>query len=424
MQRFIAARIPPMPPVLRRVVVLCFCLLLLGLIAHNIWQTLPPRVVLIETGPVGGSYHDSAMRYAKKLADAGLKTEIRANPQSLQIVDNLEKGEPRLDIGFSIQPLNRANYPNVASAGIVELQPLFIFYNIGLGKVSSLVNLRGKRLVMPPENSATAEIAKAVLRLYNITDKNTRFSHMPIGQAAQELKNGLHDAGFFMLAPGNQIVRGLLDVEHLFMLPLAESVGISRQLDHLTASVLPMSSYDLTQNLPDADLPVVGGLVNILVRKDINPAVMYALLDAMKDTHQGQSLVSAKGEFPSTVGTALQVHPLAAQWANSGTPWIFATFSPVWASLIDKYGLLALAILILAEVYRSLRYVYEFMELGATSTAMRILRFLDRRLSAGHQPGRMSHKMFGMAETIVTRESQDQKAKTLLEQLRPAMKQP
>lgn len=413
-----------MSPFHRRLLVTTLALLFLALGINSIRQTLPPSVVVIESGPVGGSYHDSALRYASRLDAAGIKTEIRANPQSIQIIDNLEKGSPRVDIGFSVQSLDRAAYPNVASAGMVELQPLFIVYNIGLGKVHSLVNLRGKSLVMPPENSATAVTARAVLKLYDITEKNTRFVYLPIAQATEALKNGLHDAGFFMLAPASQIIRSLLSVDHLFLLSLPESVGISRQLDYLKPGVLPLGSYDLIQNLPDTDLAVVGGLVNVVVRKDINPAVMYALLNAMKDTHQGQSLVSAKGEFPNMVGTSLELHPLAAQWAKSGTPWVFSKLSPGLASLIDKYWLFALAILLLAEAYRILRYFYEFMALGATSTALRILRFVDRRLSAGHTPGRLDRKLFGMAENIIAHESQDQKAKALMEQIRPAMKRP
>ena len=410
--------------VLRRVVVTCLCLLLLGLVAHDIRHTLPPSVVVIESGPVGGSYHNSALRYATRLEAAGLKTEIRANPQSMQIIDNLEKASPRVDIGFSVQSLNRVAYPNVASAGMIELQPLFIVYNIGLGRVHSLVNLRGKRLVMPPENSATAVIARAVLKLYDITEKNTRFVYLSIAQASDELKNGLHDAGFFMLAPTNEIIRSLLAVDHLFLLSLPESVGISRQLDYLKASVLPLGSYDLIRNLPDTDLAVVGGLVNVMVRKDINPAIIYALLNAMKDTHEGQSLVSAKGEFPSIVGTALELHPLAAQWAESGTPWVFNKLSHGLASLIDKYWLFALAILLLSQAYSILRYLYDLMALGARSMALRILRLVNRRLLAGHTPGRLDLKLFGMAEDIIAHESQDQKAKALLEQMRPAMKHP
>jgi len=411
-----------MPLSKRRFLIAALVLLASGLIINNIWQTLPPSVVMIETGPVGGSYHDSAQRYARKLEAAGFKTEIRANPQSMQIIDNLEKASPRVDIGFSVQSLDRVAYSNVASAGVVELQPLFIVYNIGLGKVHSLVNLRGKRLVMPPEKSATAVIAREVLKLYDITEKNTRFVYLPIAQATEELKNGLHDAGFFMLAPANQIIRSLLSEDHLFLLSLSESVGISRQLDYLKTSVLHLGSYDLIKGVPDADVAVVGGLVDVMVRKDINPAVMYALLEAMKDTHAGQSLVSAKGEFPSTVGTALEPHPLAAQWAKSGTPWVFNKLSPGLASLIDKFWIYALAIFLLSQAYSILRYLYDLMTLSATSTALRILRMVHRRLSAGQTLGRLDLKLVDLAESIIAHESQKEKAKALLEQIRPAIK--
>ena len=411
-----------MPLSKRRFLIAALVLLASGLIINNIWQTLPPSVVMIETGPVGGSYHDSAQRYARKLEAAGFKTEIRANPQSMQIIDNLEKASPRVDIGFSVQSLDRVAYSNVASAGVVELQPLFIVYNIGLGKVHSLVNLRGKRLVMPPEKSATAVIAREVLKLYDITEKNTRFVYLPIAQATEELKNGLHDAGFFMLAPANQIIRSLLSEDHLFLLSLSESVGISRQLDYLKTSALHLGSYDLIKGVPDADVAVVGGLVDVMVRKDINPAVMYALLEAMKDTHAGQSLVSAKGEFPSTVGTALEPHPLAAQWAKSGTPWVFNKLSPGLASLIDKFWIYALAIFLLSQAYSILRYLYDLMTLSATSTALRILRMVYRRLSAGQTLGRLDLKLVDLAESIIAHESQKEKAKALLEQIRPAIK--
>lgn len=407
-----------------RLVAYLFVALVLGLAINSVWHALPPSVVVIEAGPVGGSYHDSALRYAKRLEAAGLKTEIRANPQTLEIVGNVQKSSPRTDIGFALQALNKEAYPDVASAGQIEIQPLFIFYNVGLGKMHSLVNLRGKRIVMPPEKSVTAETTRAILSLYDIDEKNTRFTYMPLAQGVEELKSGKHDVGFFMLAPTNKMVRDLVQADTLSLLSLSESVGVSRQLDHLKASVVPLGSYDLKKNLPDADVAVIGGVVNVMVRQDINPAVMYTLLEAMKDTHQGQSLVSGKGDFPSAVGTSLGAHPLAAQWARSGTPWVFAKFGPRVASLIDKYWLFALAILVLTEVYRTLRYLYEFVELGATSFAVRILLWLQRRVAAGKHPGLVSRRLFDMAEKVITRESQNIKAKVLLEQVRPAMRLP
>jgi TRAP-type uncharacterized transport system substrate-binding protein len=408
--------------VLRRVLITCIVLAALWAMVNSIRQALPPKTVVIETGPAGGSYHQNALHYARKLEAAGLQVEIRPNPQSLETINHINAGNPRTDIGFTVQALDRTRYPNAVSAGIVELQPLFIFYNVGLGKLQTLVNLRGKRLVMPPENSASAEAARAVLGLYGITVQNTRFTYLPIAEATEELKSGKHDAGLFMLAPANPLIHDLIKADMLSLLSIPEAVGISRILDHLKAAVLPLGAFDLQNNLPESDSGMICGMVNVMVRKDINPAVLYVLLDAMRDTHQGQTLVSAKGEFPSAVGTSLDIHPLAARWAKSGTPWVFAHFGPVWGSLIDKYWLLALVLIVLSEVYRTMRYLYELMELGCSSAALRILLRLQERIAAGHPPGPVSKKLFRLAETITARETQNRKALALLEQLRPAMR--
>jgi TRAP-type uncharacterized transport system substrate-binding protein len=410
-----------MHPALRRSLYWLLLVVAIGVAANSIWLALPPRLVVIETGPVGGSYYENAVRYARRLEAAGFKAEIRPNPQSLTTIDHINAGNPRVDVGFTVQALDRSNYPNVASVGLVEMQPLFIFYNLKLGTMQGPASLRAKRLVMPPENSATSEAARAVLGLYGITPQNTRFTYLPIAQAAEELKSGLHDAGLFMLAPANPIIRGLVDTDALTMLSIPEAVGLSRILDHLKPAVLPLGAFDLQKKLPNGDLSVVCGTVNVMVRKDINPAVLYALLEAMKDTHQGQTLVSSKGDFPSALGTALDIHPLAAQWAKSGTPWIFNRFTPILASLIDKYWLLVVVLIVLAEIYRVTHYVYEFVQLGASSTALRILLKLRKRVAAGRAIGPIGKKMYALAEAILLKESQNARARLLLEQLRPAV---
>lgn len=411
-----------MPLTQRRILLATFVLLLIGIVAGSVWSTLPPRVVVIEAGSAGGGFYATAVRYARKLEAAGIKTEIRTTEQTLSIVDKVNRGSPRADIGFSVQALEREAYPNVASAGVVEVLPLFIFYNVGLGRVSSLVSLRGKRLVMPPADSVTASTVREMLSLFDITEQNTQFTYLPVAQGVQALKSGQHDVGFAMLSPSSPLVRELLSFETLALLSVPETAGIARHLEHLKATVLPLGSYDLRRNLPDSDIAMVGGLVNVVVRNDINPAVLYVLLDAMKSSHLGQTLVSPKGEFPSVVGTALDVHPLAAQWTKTGTPWVFAHFSPGLASLIDRYWLIGLAVLLLSEVYRTLRYVFEFMELGAISMALRVLRWLDGRLAAGQALGPASAKLFSVAEKIISRENQTQQARALLERIRSAWK--
>jgi TRAP-type uncharacterized transport system substrate-binding protein len=402
-----------------KIVLTSTTLLTLAAFAVSAWHAAPPSVVVIETGPIGGSYHVNALKYAKRLEAAGIRTEIRPNPQSLETVNRINAGAPRVDIGFAVQALDKDSLPNVVSAGTVELQPLFIFYNVGLGMLQTPAALKGRKLVMPVANSASAEAARAMLKLYGITEQNTPFSYLPIAEAAAALKAGKHDAGFFMLAPANAMVRDLALSDHLTLLSVPETVGISRNLPQLQAAVIPLGAFSMTDNVPGGDVRVVAGVVNVVVRRDINPAVLYALLDAMRSVHDGQTLVSAKGDFPSVVGTALDVHPRATKAAQSGTPWLFTHFGPFFASIIDRHWLLVLVFVVISEIYRVFFYLYELSEISSVAMALWALRVLKSRCSEGHAPGVFAARLFHYAEKIVLREPQHDRAHALLHELRP-----
>ena len=402
-----------------------YVLLLMGAVffaVNSIRETLPPSKVVIETGPVGGSYHDNALRYAKKLEAAGFKIEVRPNPQSLETIDHIESGKPHVDIGFTIQPLDRSKYPNTRSAGVIEIQPLFIFYNVEKGLISKVNQLIGKRVVMPTEKSVTSASARSLLALYGVTAENTTFTYMPIAEAAIELKNGQHDAGFFMLAPSNKIVKDLAESKNLALLSLTGAQGISRQLDYLKPATLHRGAYDLLGELPATDISMLGGTVNVMVREDINPVLLYSLLEVMMELHQGQTLLSSRGEFPTIVGTTLEAHPLAVQWHKVGTPWVFKNFGATLASLLDKYWLVVAVLIVISQAYTVSHDLYRLVHLGSSSVALRILLRLQKRLNDGKTPGAVSKGFYRAAKGMTAAsKNQNEKAQAMLEQLKTKM---
>jgi NMT1-like family len=411
----------------RKLAIIGMVILVLSLMGLSISAALPPSVLVIETGPVGGSYHDNALLYAKHLEAAGVKVEIRPNPQSLQTIDPLNADLPRsdaayVDVGFTVQPLVPDKYPNVLSAGVVQMQPLFIFYNRQLGQLESPIEFKGRRVVMPPQGSASAQAATALMAVFGVNDKNTRFTYLPIAQAAQELKDGLHDGGFFMLASSNALVREMVMAHRLMLMPIREAKGVTRVLDNLRPALLPFGAFDMKKLLPEQDLDMISGSVNVMVRKDINPAVLYSLLQAMKETHSGQTLVSIKGEFPTMQGTSLKPHPLAVQWEKAGTPWMFSHFGLTTASLIDQYWVIALGVLFVANLYSVCQYLFGLHDTIASYVALRILYRLHLKHSTGQPAGAVSHWLFDLAETMMHRESIHQKASAMLHQVKPVFK--
>lgn len=408
---------------LRRILVILSALVLLGMFIHSAWRVLPPQVVHIETGPLGGSFHENALKYLGYLERVGLKTDIHPDPQSLHIVQRLN-GEDggHVDIGFTAQWVDPTAFPNVFSAGAIELQPLFLFLRKDLGAIASPAGLLGKRVVMPPEFSASAKAARDVMALYGVTAQNTHFSYMLIADASAALQKGQFDAGFFMLAPANAMIDQLGRHDDLTLYSFNDVEAIARKLSYLKPCLLPHGAFELRLGRPEVDVRMVGATVNVIVNRDIHPAVLYALLNAMKDVHSGQTLVSSRGDYPSFANTDLPLHPLVGEWAKNGTPWIYKMFSPLLASLIQEYWLPVLAVVAVVSVYDTLNKLYNMIHLLTISAALEILTHLRASVSGGRRPGPLHRALFRLAEGVVMRDKRDKKARELLDQLRSELK--
>ena len=60
------------------------------------------------------------------------------------------------------------------------MQPLFVFASADLDRRVRLTDLRGRKIVMPPADSATSDAAVRMLQLYDITPDNTSFTFMQL----------------------------------------------------------------------------------------------------------------------------------------------------------------------------------------------------------------------------------------------------
>ena len=184
----------------------------------------------------------------------GLDLRLRPKPDSLTIIDDVDRPESGVDIGFTAQGVRREQYPRTEVAGAIELQPLFAFYNFAyLGDLASLSTLRGKRIVLPVEQSATSQAALQVLSLYDVTKKNSRIAFMPLDETVHTLEAGKADAGLFMLGPSNTFIKELSRNDNLRLLSVAVGKGITRHLPFLRTTVLSRGSFDIDNNNPPDD---------------------------------------------------------------------------------------------------------------------------------------------------------------------------
>ena len=326
--------------------------ILLGLL-----RVKPPHELTIESGPVGGSYYQDAVAYQNVLAAQGIDLKIRPKPNSLEIIKDVGDPQTGVDVGFIAQDVPAVQAAPVQTIGDVELQPLFVFASAELGRRSVLDDLRGRKVVMPPSDSATSDAAVRVFELYDINRENTSFAFMPLTDAVRELRAGHFDAGVFMLAPESPVIRELAADTGLHLVPIDAAKAIANHLPFLRAVVLPRGIYDIADAIPPVDTPMVAAPVGIVVRKDLHPWLIYSLLQALTKVHHHSTLLTSAGDFPTIAGSQLEAHPLAESYYRSGLPWTYRELPSWLAAFIDKYNVIVLGVLLLGMLCMTVVYL-------------------------------------------------------------------
>ncbi|MDP5350085.1 MAG: hypothetical protein NWQ32_17110, partial [Paracoccaceae bacterium] len=200
-------------------------------LAAYVMTALPPRSIVIEAGPIGGTYFAHATAYAEVLEDHGFEVTLRSNPNSTTIIDNVNDPQSGVDIGFVAQPTDPALTPRVRVLAKVELQPLFLFYATALGEIVSPVNLRDRRIVLPMPASASAIAALDILAIYGVTPETATIEHLDLTEGARRLADGEFDAGFFMLASENPLISHLAADPDLAAFSYGDARSIAINLD-------------------------------------------------------------------------------------------------------------------------------------------------------------------------------------------------
>jgi hypothetical protein len=243
--------------------------------------------------------------------------------------------------------------------------------------------LRGRKIVMPPADSATSAAAVKLFNLYDITTENSQFTFMALADAAKALRAGKFHAGAFMLAPENPVVRELMADSGLRLVPISEVGAIANHLPFLRPVLLPRGIYSIADAIPPNNTPMVAAPVGLVIDSGTHSFLVYSLLDAMAKVHRGATFISRAGEFPSAQGGQLSVDERAEEYFRSGVPWIYRRLPPWPASFIEMYQVPLVFALLLAGAYMLVRTLGD-----AIGAAWEV--FVPRRKAPAQPPVRLA----------------------------------
>jgi TRAP transporter TAXI family solute receptor len=315
------------------------------LITYQYVGAPPPKLVRIATGANNGAYYTFAQEYARLLASDGITLEGVPTAGSVENLELLKSGEVSLAL-IQGGSATRDDKERLQSLGSLFLEPIWIFVR-RQSAVKRFLELKGNRVSVGIAGSGTHLLATQLLSAAGITETNTQLIREETARAIDSLSNGKIDAAFFVASPEAPIIRKLFAAPAVELLNFDRAAAYGRWFPFLTPVTLSEGVIDLQQNLPAHDTPLVAAPANLAARRDLNPSLIPAVLNAVTRVHQAGGVLEHKRQFPSVDFADLPLSEDARRYLINGPSFLFRWLPYGTAVLLDRLKILVLPLLAL-----------------------------------------------------------------------------
>ena len=160
-------------------------------------------------------------------------------------------------------------------------------------------------------------------------------------EGAEALQRGEVDAVVMLTPWPSPAVRRLLSVRGVALEGFPRADVYVALYPNLSKVVLPTGAGDLARNVPTADVPLLAVELNLVVHRDLHPALQYVLLEAAAEIHGGPDVFSRAGRFPAPGTIDLPLSSQARTFYRSGQPFVYP-YLPFWAAALAERLLIIL----------------------------------------------------------------------------------
>jgi TRAP-type uncharacterized transport system substrate-binding protein len=353
----------------------------------QVWLPAPPRALRMATGPAGSAFAEYGARYRDILARSGVRLELEPTAGALANLERLRDSGSGVGAGFvQAGTTTPEQSPELVSLGTVFYEPLWFFHR-GRNQSLKFADLRGKRISIGPEGSATRALSLRLLGLGGIGPNAAELLAFAPEEAADRLTRGEIDAAAFLTSWSSPVVQGLLQAEGIALASFPHADALIARIPVLNKRVLPEGVADLARNVPPADVVLVAPKASLAVRHDLHPALQYLLLDAASEIHATPSIFHRAGEFPALEAVDLPLADAAEQFHRRGSPFL-QRHLPFWLAVLTERVVLALVPVlgVLFPLVRGLPAVRAWYVQRRVALFYRELKLLDLQREAPGPP--------------------------------------
>jgi TRAP-type uncharacterized transport system substrate-binding protein len=341
----------------------------------------PPSTVTIGTAFKGASYDYYGHRYQDRFARAHVKLELRETAGALENLKLLLDPNSGVEIAFMNGGVSNGTLaPGLLSLGLVYYQPYWIFYT-STERIDHLSQLKGKRIAVGPEGSATRYSAETVLGRGGITSETATLLPFAGEKAVKALDENKVDVVWIIGAPDATAVQSLLRNPRVQLMSFPMAEAISRLYPDLVRLVLPQGVVDLDKIIPPNDVPLIGSTTRILVRDNLHPQIIALLLKTLVEEHGGPGIFQKSGEFPNANDVEYPVAAGAVDYYKNG-PSFLQRHLPLWLTVHVQraIALLVTAIAIGFPLFNYMPKLYMWFVRENMSKLYRHLRRIEKAL--------------------------------------------
>lgn len=318
-------------------------LLVLVAVVTWVWKPLPPKHLVIGTGPAQSSYFVLAQQYAQRLGAMGIEVEIVPHQRPQDPLGKLWAGAQGIDVTFA-QGLYARDALGAQALAVVGHELVWLFGRDGMTHPGQW---RGRRVAASVPQSSNRLMALRLLAHMDLPADAVTFTEHVGESAVQALARGEVDAVVHVAAGTSQTAIDLARLEGVRLLTVERTGSLAARDPLLRPLVMPRGAIELRGNIPDRDITALVTHTHLVVRNDLHPALQRALLDVASELHAFPGFLERQGTYPSQIGSNFPVSTVAQQHARGTRPWL-ETILPFgtaqWAALLVQ-GLLPVFLL-------------------------------------------------------------------------------
>ena len=334
--------------------------LLVTALAFVFAPPMPPRTVVMATGPEGGAYAALGQKYKEILRRQNLRLELLATTGSVENIERLRDSQGGVSVAF-VQggTTSAAEAPELVSLGTLFYEPFWVFSRVRPQNLPGGRTKGGMRVSFGPARSGTNKLAHELAAAMGVDLDRTEVLELGPADAGEQLLKGDLDLISIVAAWDAPIVRRLL-LDHSVQLrdwPRADAHVALRP--YLSKLVLPRGVADLASDRPPEDVRLLAAKASLVVRDDLHPALHYLLLEAASEVHGGPGVFNRAGDFPAAETVDLPLSESAREYYHGGRPFL-QRYLPFWlAALASRLLLLLIPVVgILYPLFRLLPAAY------------------------------------------------------------------